>query len=178
MWEGYGQGVAVLSTFEQLKSAVNRLIDPVYLGTVRYGGPEDPNLINTLFRKRKLFDKEKELRLVVQSFNPMASMNRHFDSRNVTNAEPVDNENPLPAWVHKKKKRRVDLKALVNEIRLSPCATKEEFEEVGWWVKNKNMTCEIKHSDCEGPLTPTLAELKAIKEKDVRDLVPTPSRKP
>ena len=160
MWKTYGQGVAVFSTFELLKSAISNFLDQVYLGVVRYGGPEDPNLINALFRKRKLFDKERELRLVVQSLNPMAGMNRHFDSRNVTNAEPVDEENPLPAWVHKKKKRRINLKSLVTEIRLSPWATDAQFEEVGWWVKNKNFACPITHSEFEGQFTPTLAELR------------------
>jgi hypothetical protein len=62
MWKGYGQGVAVFSTFEQLKHAVNNFLDTVYLGVVRYDGPEDPNLINTLLRKRKLFDKNGAVR--------------------------------------------------------------------------------------------------------------------
>jgi len=159
MWKSYGQGVAVFSTFELLKSAVNNWLDTVFLGVVRYGGTEDSNLINTLFRKRKLFDKEKELRLVVQSLNPMTGMNRHSDSRNVTNSEPSD-ENLLPSWVHRKKKRRVDLKSLITEVRLSPWATPEQFEEVGWWIKNKNFTCPITHSEREGLLTPTLQELR------------------
>jgi hypothetical protein len=161
MWKSYGQGVAVFSTFKLLKSAVRNFLDTVHLGVVRYGGPEDANLINALFRKRNLFDKERELRLVIQSLNPMAGMNRHFDSRNVTNAEPVDEENPLPPWVHKKKKRRVDLKALVTEVRLSPWATNEQFEEVGWWIKNSNVTCPITHSECESAFAPTLEELRA-----------------
>ncbi len=81
----------------------------------------------------------------------MAGMNRQFDSRGVTNAEPSE-ENPLPPWVHKKKKRPVDLEALISEIKLSPWATEEEFQEVRTWVNNKGMNCPVNHSDREGPM--------------------------
>ena len=69
----------------------------------------------------------------------MAGANRHLDQNNIPHREPLDHLNPLHEWVHKKKKRRIDLKSLVTEVRMSPTATKENVEEVWWWVKNKNL---------------------------------------
>jgi hypothetical protein len=104
--------------------------------------------------------QERELRVVLQCYDPMAGVNRHCGPDNFPHREPLDDLNPLHPWVHDSKRRRIDLKALVTEIRLSPWATPEEFEEVGWWVKNKNLFCPIKHSECEGSFTPTPEELK------------------
>jgi hypothetical protein len=74
----------------------------------------------------------------------------------------LDELNPLHAWVHECKRRRIDLKALVTEVRLSPWATKDELEEVNVWVKTKNLACAVTRSDLTSPLTPTLDELRKI----------------
>ena len=58
-------------------------------------------------------------------------------------------------------RRRIDLKALVTEVRLSPWATNQELDEVDVWVETKNIPCTI-HSDLKSPLTPTLDELREI----------------
>jgi hypothetical protein len=86
-------------------------------------------------------------------------MNRHYNLDNFPNREPLP-ENPLHEWVYPFKRRRMDLKALVTEIRLSPWATSEEEEEVKVWVKNKNFTCAIKPSDLTSPFAPTFEELQ------------------
>ncbi len=49
--------------------------------------------------------------------------------------------------VHPCKRRRIELKSLVTEIRLSPWAKPEETEEVKHWVKNKNFSCPVNPSD-------------------------------
>ena len=84
----------------------------------------------------------------------MAGANRHLDQNNIPHREPLDHLNPLHEWVHKKKKRRIDLKSLVTEVRMSPTATKENVEEVWWWVKNKNLPCPITPSEISSPRTP------------------------
>jgi hypothetical protein len=92
----------------------------------------------------------------------VAGTNRHFNANNFPSREPLDELNPLHPWVHSFKRRRIDLKNLATEIRLSPWATADEFEEVKTWVKNKNLSCPITHSDLTNPLTPTLDELRKI----------------
>lgn len=155
MWERYGE-VAVFSRFDLLRSAVNTFLDPILIGLVRYTEDdlERYNLIDFLFRKRGHFDRERELRIALRSYNPMAGMNRHFDDQNIPHREPDDGQYPLPDWVHKEKRRRIDLKALVIEIRFSPWATKELREEVYCWHKNKNFECPIVNSELTSPFNP------------------------
>jgi hypothetical protein len=162
MWGRYGKGVVIFSRYALLKVAMNMQLDPIFMGVVRYGEKDMTgyNTLQFLFTKRRLFEKERELRIVLQCFDPMAGANRHYDANNFPHREPRA-ENPLHDWVHPCKRRRIDLKALVTEIRLSPWATRAEFDEVGWWVKNKNLASPITHSDCEGPLTPTAEELSS-----------------
>jgi hypothetical protein len=161
MWERYGKGVCIFSRFELMRAQLDRMLDPITTGIVVYHETQaDPyNTIQFLFTKRGHFVNEKELRIVLQCYDPLGNPNRHLDADNVPSREPRDECNPLHSWVHHCKRRRIDLPALVAEIRLSPWATPAEFEEVGWWVKNKNLSCPITHSDCEGPLTPTPEEL-------------------
>ena len=149
MWARYGGGVAIFSRFDLLRSALDSMLDEVLVGLVRYGnaGPPRYNLIHFLFMKRKHFDKERELRTVLTCSDPVGGNNRHFGLNGFPNREPLDNENPLHEWVHDYKRRRIDLKALVTEVRLSPWATKEEIEEIHTWVKAKHFTCHVSLSD-------------------------------
>ena len=81
---------------------------------------------------------------------------------NFPNREPLDELNPLHEWVHACKRRRIDLKALVTEVRLSPWATQEEFDEVNTWVKGKNFPRLVNRSDLTSEMTPTLDELRRL----------------
>ncbi|MGA8595871.1 MAG: hypothetical protein WB676_14225 [Bryobacteraceae bacterium] len=164
MWKTYGKGVAIFSRFDLLKTAVNAFLDTVYLGVVRYGEKDMTayNLIQFLFTKRKLYDKERELRVVIQSYNPMGGANRHLGPENFPNREPLDDLYPLHKWVHECKRRRIDLRALAMEIRLSPWATEEERDEMGWWVKNKNLSCSVTASQLTSSYSPTPEELSKL----------------
>jgi hypothetical protein len=164
MWKTYGQGLAVFSRFDLLRNALSPMLDEILLGIVRYGEKDMTgyNLIRFLYTKRHHFSKERELRVVLQCYDPVAGTNRHFNANNFPSREPLDELNPLHPWVHSFKRRRIDLKTLATEIRLSPWATADEFEEVKTWVKNKNLSCPITHSDLTKPLTPTLDELRKI----------------
>ncbi len=155
MWQTYaagadqkgitGSGIVIFSRVNLLREAIDAWLDPVFLGIVRYGNKEDGNLFDILFTKHKHFDKEKELRVLIQCYDPMANTSRNFDINNFPHAEPLA-ENPMHHWVHPYKRRRIDLKKLVTEIRVSPWATKNEVEEVWWWVKNKGKLCPIESS--------------------------------
>lgn len=162
MWVRYGGGVAIFSRFELLKSTLSAMLDEIMVGLVRYGdeGPTRYNLIHFLFMKRRHFDRERELRVVLTCYDPVGGANRHIGLNGFPHREPLDGENPLHEWVHECKRRRIDLKALVTEVRLSPWATKDEFEEVNIWVKSRTPSCPITHSDLTSPLTPTLEELR------------------
>ena len=129
---------------------------------LRYGEKDMTgyNLIRFLYTKRRHFAKERELRVVLECYDPVAGMNRHYNLNNFPNREPLNDLNPLHEWVHECKRRRIDLKALVTEVRLSPWATKDEFEEVNTWVKCKNFPCLVTRSDLTSTITPTLEELR------------------
>ena len=161
MWARYGNGVAIFSRFDLLKSVLNTMLDNVMVGLVRYGDkPDRYNFINFLFLKRKHFDKERELRVVITCYDPVGGVNRHIDRNDFPHREPLEIENPLHKWVHEDKRRRIDLKALVTEIRVSPWATTSETEEVNDWMKGKGFSCPVGPSKLAGPLTPTLEEYR------------------
>ena len=138
MWERYGKGVCIFSRFDLMRAQLDPMLDPITVGVVRYlESPADPyNTIQFLFTKRGHFDREKEIRIMLQCYDPMANPNRYLDVNNVTSREPRDELNKLHEWVQPCKRRRIDLKSLVTEIRLSPWATPEEFRR-GWLLGEK-----------------------------------------
>jgi hypothetical protein len=164
MWKTYGNGVAVFSRFDLLKAQLAPMLDNILLGIVRYGEKDmrGYNLIRFLYTKRQHFEKERELRVVLQCYDPVGGANRHYNLNNFPNREPLA-ENPLHEWVHECKRRRIDLKALVTEVRLSPWATQEGSEEVKLWVKGKNLPCPVTTSVLTSPMTPTLEELRRLR---------------
>jgi len=164
MWARYGGGVAIFCRFDLLRSALDSMLDEIMVGLVRYGneGPPRYNLIHFLFMKRKHFDKERELRTVLTCYDPVGGANRHIGLNGFPNREPLNEENPLNEWVHECKRRRIDLKTLVTEVRLSPWATKEEIEELNTWVKGKRFTCPVSRSDLTSSLTPTLEQFRNL----------------
>jgi hypothetical protein len=162
MWRDYAgpDGVAIFCKFGKLRSILDIFIDDVIVGKVKYGDiPARHNLIDFLFMKRKRFAQENELRLVISSYDPVGGVNRHADSNDFPHLEPLD-ENPLNPWVNDCKRRRIDLNALVSEIRTSPWATDKEIAEVNDWVRGKNMSCLLKPSEKAHELTPTFEECK------------------
>lgn len=161
MWARYGS-IAIFSRFDLLRSALDSMLDEIQVGVVRYGdaGPRRYNVIDFLFTKRKCFEKERELRAVLTCYDPVGGNNRHFGLNGFPNREPVEDENPLHDWVHQCKRRRIDLKSLVTEVRLSPWTTKEEIDEVHTWIKAKGFPCPVSLSDLTSPLTPTLEQFR------------------
>jgi len=89
MWERYGKGVCIFSRFDLMKAQLDPMLDPITAGLVRYQeSPADPyNTIQFLFTKRGQFDREKELRIMLQCYDPIANPNRHLDANNVPSRE-------------------------------------------------------------------------------------------
>lgn len=162
MWKTYGNGVAVFSRFDLLKAQLAPMLDNIMLGIVRYGEKDMTgyNFIRFLYTKRRLFERERERRVVIQCYDPVGGANRHYNLNSFPNREPLDELNPLHPWVHECKRRRIDLKALLTEVRLSPWATTEESEEVKLRVRGKNFPGPVTPLDLRSPLTPTLDELR------------------
>jgi len=162
MWKTYGNGVAVVSRFDLPKSTRSVMRDDILVGIVRYGEKDltGYNLIQFLYTKRRHFAKERELRVVLQCYDPVGGANRHYDWNNFPHREPLNELNPLHEWVHECKRRRIDLKALVTEVRLSPWATQNEFAEVNTWVKTRNFPCRVTPSELTNTMTPTPEELR------------------
>jgi hypothetical protein len=162
MWARYGGGVVIFSRFELLRSVLSTMLDEILVGLVRYGdlGPTRYNMIHFLFMKRRHFEKERELRTVLTCYDPVGGANRHIGLTGFTHREPLDKENPLHEWVHEYKRRRIDLKSLITEVRLSPWAINDEKEEIELWVKGKIPACPITKSELTSPLTPRLEELR------------------
>jgi hypothetical protein len=73
MWKTYGQGVAIFSRFDLLKAALAPMLDDILLGIVRYGEKDMTgyNLIQFMYTKRRLFEKERELRILLQCYDPV-----------------------------------------------------------------------------------------------------------
>ena len=81
-----------------MRAAIHAFLDPMYVGVVRYGEKDrrGVNLINFLVTKRQCFEKERELRIVWQSYNPVGGANRHISPEGVFNREPLNELYPLP----------------------------------------------------------------------------------
>ena len=164
MWNTYGD-CACNPRVELLRPAIDAFIDPMCFGVVRYSeiGRSRYNLIDCAFTKRFQFQKDKELRILLQCYDPLAGMNRNIVPDDIPQREPLDEINPLHPWVPDCKRRRIDLKPIVTEIRLSPSLNQEITEEIRLWVHNKNFTCAVRESDLTHSLTPTADELNALR---------------
>jgi hypothetical protein len=162
MWDEYGE-VAIFSTYALLHDALNALLDEVDVGVVRYGHEHINryNLIQFLFTKRRHFEKERELRVVLTSRDPVAGMNRHYDAENRVHREPLHDLNALHEWVHDHKRRRIDLAKLVTEVRVSPWASEETLEDVATFVRSVTRECPIVWSELKNPFTPSREEYRA-----------------
>jgi hypothetical protein len=152
MWEEFGKnGVAICSRYELLKSALNGMLDRTYLGLVQYG---DQHLtrtrrINTLqfiSTKRIEYKDECEVRAFLEAPDPLDGGNRHFGENNWPHRDPLP-ENPRHHWVHDSKRRRIDLRALIVGIVVSPSTPKEISDEVKLWINVKQHSYPVRKSE-------------------------------
>jgi hypothetical protein len=163
MWDLYGfDGVAVCSRYDLLKAALSGLLDEAHLGLVRYGTSHLKNTFNALefiTTKQEQYSPDREVRAILTMYDPLASGNRHFDLNNFPHPVPLD-LNPRNSWVPDCKRRRIDLRALITEIIISPWAEPDVVEEITLWVKHKGFDPLTKKSELTGATTPTLEEFR------------------
>lgn len=160
MWSTYGNCACIFSRSEVLRAVVNDFLDPIFYGIVRYAeaGKTGYNLIDFAYTKRFQFHGDKELRILLQCYDPLAGMNRYIGPNGTAHREPLDKLYPLHPWVPDCKRRRIELKSLVTEIRLAPTISRDVADEVHLWIRNKNFTCPVRASDFTSNFAPTPEE--------------------
>jgi hypothetical protein len=151
MWGDFAKdGVAIRSRYDLLKSIMDDMLDTAHLGLMRYCeerlNQRRINVLQFINTKRKRFKGEREVRAILWCPDLFAGGNRHFDVNNVPHCRPLP-ENQRHPWVHEFKRRRIDLKALITGIVVSPWATKQVFETVQQWVNVKNHSYEVRQSN-------------------------------
>jgi len=151
MWKGFAEtGVAISSRYELLKATLHGLLDRAFLGLVRYGDEHltktmRVNIMQYITTKRKSYKDECEVRAFLMCPDMLAGNNRHFDANDWPHSLPLS-ENPRHPWVHEFKKRRIDLKTLINGVVVSPWASQEIVQKVETWVRIKQPHCAIRPS--------------------------------
>lgn len=146
MWEKYGEnGVAICSQYRLLKSALNVMNDRAFLGLVRYGWNHLTgwNVFRFMTTKRIKYADEREVRALLWIMDPLAGVNRHFDSDNRAHSRPLT---PPPNRVLNGHRRRVDLQALVTEIVVAPWASPSTFDEINNLLRTNGYEIPIKPS--------------------------------
>jgi hypothetical protein len=136
MWEKYGaDGVAICSQYSLLKSALDAVTDRAFLGLVRYGpqGMKGWNLFRFVFTKRAEFADENEVRALLWIIDPLTGNDRHIDDDNRMYPRPLTLP---PDRVLDGHRRKVDLRALVTQIVVSPWASSTIFEEITQLVRS------------------------------------------
>jgi len=163
MWYRYAPyGVAVRSDYGRLKLTLDGFLDDVHIGKVRYGDQEMTgyNALQILFTKDKAYEWESEIRTVLCSYDPVGGQARNYRETNFPHREPQDDLNPLHAWVHEEKRRRIILKNLLVGIAVSPWASDETFAEVQEiWAKVQGCNLPVAY-DLKSQFTPVMNELK------------------
>ena len=163
MWYRYAPyGVAVRSDYRRLKHALEGFPDEVHIGNVRYGNQEMTgyNALQILFTKGTAYEWENEVRIALNSPDPVGGQARNYRETNFPHREPQDDLNPIHPWVHDHKRRRVTLKDLLVEIAISPWATDESVSEMKeTWAKIGGCSLPVAQEfQCQ--FTPAVNELR------------------
>ena len=89
MWKDFAPyGVAIRSRYELLKNALSSFIDPVHIGLTVYREPERYNTLHFIFSKGVGFEREREVRVVLFCYDPVAGNKRHYSYANVPYERP------------------------------------------------------------------------------------------
>lgn len=88
----------------------------------------------------------------------VAGGNRHIGLDNSVHPKPLP-VNPLHSWVPDCKRRRIDLRALVRGVVISPWAEPDVVDEINLWIERKTFPGAVR-SRLTGVHTPTLDEFR------------------
>jgi hypothetical protein len=152
MWKKFAEfGVAICSTYAKLKACLDGMLDRTHLGLMRYGEQRlyQTGRFNTLQfinTKREQYGPEQEVRAIVECPDPFDGGNRHFDLNNVPRPRPLP-ENKRHDWVHDFKRRRIDVKALLTGVVVSPFADKDALAKAKQWAEVRKHEYEARRSN-------------------------------
>ena len=169
MWRGFSPyGAAIVSTYGQLRAALTPLVDRLHLGLVRYNYQRGDryNTMNFIYTKGSQFIKEDEVRIVMNWYEFGVKANRHFDEFNHAHDRPLARYK-LPKYIQHGKRRRIDLKSIVNGVVVSPWASSRVFRDVQFWTKTK-FKLEATRSTLKGKTLLSLKEWKAYEERELK----------
>ena len=148
MWRGFGRdGVAICSRYSLLRKALDGLLDRTFLGLVRYGEEHlhSYNILEFIYSKRLEFVNEREVRALIWCPGLTSGGATHIDSNNVPHTRPRP-EYPPKTWMREFKWRRIDLKALLIGVVVSPFAGDSAIETARHWGNVRKLECEPRQS--------------------------------
>jgi hypothetical protein len=143
MWKEYGKdGVAICSQYKLLKAALEQMPDRAFLGMVRYGPQQIArwNLFQFIFTKRREYADEQEVRALLWIIDPHAATNRHIDEDNRVHTRPLI---PPPDSILPGQRRKLDLKALLTSIIVTPWATSDTLDEITQFVRKGGLAIPV-----------------------------------
>jgi hypothetical protein len=121
MWQqyaGFGNSIAIRSTVTQLINSLDKNPKIVHVGKVKYidylkDSIEGGNIFSPYLRKRKSFEHESEVRLIMWS---MEAKNSDYESNELSDDSPVIKNAPVGVSVS------VDLTQMIDSVFISPKA--------------------------------------------------------
>jgi hypothetical protein len=146
-WKEYGQdGVAICSRYNLLKSVLGSIPDRPHLGLVRYGSAHlrGWNALSFVTTKREMFKQDREVRALLWVPDQNAGINRHFDADNRPHERPLT---PPPETVPVGLRRKVDLRALVQKIVVTPQASADAIGKIEELVRTAGYAIPVRKSD-------------------------------
>lgn len=154
MWARYGRdeetgedGVAVISTFGKLKTAISALPDRVMLGPINYSRKHfGYNVLRFITTKLPDFGWEHEIRALIW-VPEWAGQSRHFDIDNNCHPKPLT---PPPPHVPKGLLRNLDLATLIDHIVISPEANEGRLTQVEQLVASRGLRIPVRKSALGG----------------------------
>jgi len=135
MWKKFGEfGVAICSTYAKLKTCLDGMPDTTHLGVMRYGEQRlyltgRVNIVQFINTKREQYAAEQEVRAILECPDPFDGGNRHFDLNNAPHSRPLP-ENKRHDWICEFKRRRIEVKALLTGVVVSPFAEKDALAPI------------------------------------------------
>lgn len=149
MWQEYGSdGVAIISRYELLKSALDSMSDRGYIGLVQYSANHMlgncANGLRYITTKRSKYAHEREVRAFLWLPDQQAGGNRHYDGNDGVHPVPLT---PPPEYVLEGQRRKVDVLALVRDIVVSPWASSGTVDEVRQFVSNAGYEIPVRQSE-------------------------------
>jgi hypothetical protein len=152
MWKKFGEfGVAICSTYAKLKACLDGMLDRTHLGVMRYGEQRlyQTGRVNTLQfinTKREQYGAEQEVPAIVECPDPFDGGNRHFDLNNVPHPRPLP-ENKRHDYVYDFKRRRIDVKALLTGVVVSPFAETDALAKAKQWAEVRKHEYDVRRSN-------------------------------